>query len=130
MDEDLDGFGDAERPEQACVNTPGHSAMVGDCDDTRPDVHPAMPEVCNGIDDDCDGEVDMGLLIEVWSDLDGDGFGDPDSYERVCEAEPFHVRDDTDCDDTSADIHPAAEERCDGIDQNCSGEADASIDRV
>ena len=129
VDEDLDGFGDSDRP--GVRQPPGHSAMVGDCDDTRADVHPAMPEVCNGIDDDCDGEVDMGLLIEVWSDLDGDGFGDPDSYERVCEAEPFHVRDDTDCDDGAAEVHPEAEERCDGIDQNCSGEADeAAVDRV
>ncbi len=131
VDEDLDGFGDASRPEEACLNTPGHSSMPGDCDDGRADVHPAMPEICNGIDDDCDGEVDMGLLIEVWSDLDGDGFGDPDTFERVCEPEPFHVRENTDCDDSSEGVNPAVQEICDGIDQNCDGAIDEdAIDRI
>ncbi|MEZ4406145.1 MAG: MopE-related protein [Polyangiales bacterium] len=30
----------------------------GDCDDARRDVHPGVSEVCNGRDDDCDGQVD------------------------------------------------------------------------
>ncbi len=131
VDEDLDGFGDPDRPEEACVNTPGHAAMTGDCDDTDGEVHPAAPEICNGIDDDCDGEVDMGLLIEVWSDLDGDGFGDPDTHDKVCVAEEFHVRDATDCDDTAAGVFPGADEICDGIDQNCDGDIDEeAVDRV
>jgi hypothetical protein len=38
----------------------GYSGCYGDCDDTNVDVNPAAPELCNGIDDDCDGAVDEG----------------------------------------------------------------------
>jgi hypothetical protein len=73
----------------------------------------------------------MGLLIEVWSDLDGDGFGDPATYAQVCAAEDFHVRDATDCDDGAAGVFPGADEICDGIDKNCDGDIDEdAVDRV
>jgi len=119
VDADLDGFGDSDLPEEACVNTPGHAAVGGDCDDTDPRVSPNANEICNGIDDDCDGGVDRGLLVDVWSDLDGDGYGDPETFEQVCAAEAHHVRDDSDCDDTDPDVNPDGVEVCDGRDQDC-----------
>jgi predicted lipoprotein with Yx(FWY)xxD motif len=36
----------------------GWPACTVDCDDTNPAVHPTAAEVCNAIDDDCDGVVD------------------------------------------------------------------------
>ena len=131
VDADLDGFGDAAQPEEACVNTPGHAAVSGDCDDTDGSVNPGAAEVCNGVDDDCDGSVDRGLLIDVWTDADGDGYGDPDTFAQVCTAEADHVRDASDCDDTDAAIHPDGVEVCDGADQDCNGRIDDdAIDQV
>ncbi len=46
--------------------------MDGDCDDTDPNVNPDAAEINgNGIDDDCDGSIDYGLV-----DTDGDGVAD------------------------------------------------------
>ena len=66
VDADLDGVGDSTLPEEACIDAAGHSAVGGDCDDSDPSVSPNANEICNGIDDDCDGSIDRGLLVEVW----------------------------------------------------------------
>src|SRR5207249_7010920 len=47
----------------------GISACNGDCNDLNPAVHPGAAEVCDGLDDDCDGQGDVEL-----PDLDGDGY--------------------------------------------------------
>jgi len=59
-DTDLDGFGDEESPVEVCELGAGAETRVGDCDDTRDDVHPDADEICrNGLDDDCDGSADI-----------------------------------------------------------------------
>ncbi len=85
------------------------SPDVDDCGRDDPFVHPGADETCNGIDDDCDGDVDEG----DW-DHDGDGFTDA----LACPGSG------TDCDDDDDDVHPAAEEPCDGVDNDCSGTPD------
>ncbi|MFH1469775.1 MAG: MopE-related protein [Pseudomonadota bacterium] len=72
-----------------------------DCNDGDPAVHPGAIEVCNGRDDDCDGEADeagTGDVI-VYDDVDGDGLGDPDSAQAVCEQGSGQVTNNDDCDD-------------------------------
>jgi len=122
-----------------------------DCDDEDPDVNPGQAEVCNEVDDNCDGFVDEGF------DYDGDGhysarsctYGDDCNdndgdinpseedvpYNRVdedCSGEDLtdvdgdgfdaEQVDGDDCDDDNAEIFPGADEiPYDGIDQDCTG---------
>jgi len=60
-DLDGDGFGDPAGRQLECAQPgPGHVDVGGDCDDDDVDVHPEADELCNDIDDDCDGGIDEG----------------------------------------------------------------------
>ncbi len=61
VDADGDGFGSDAFT--ACSTSEGSVEVAGDCDDSDPDVHPDGIERCNGVDDDCDGEVDFDTSI-------------------------------------------------------------------
>jgi len=101
----------------------GYSADV-DCDDTDPAVHPGATEVCNELDDDCDGGVDNAVGDVFYGDTDGDGFGDPAFSTTSCEDASGFVADASDCDDANSDIHPDADEVCNGLDDDCDGATD------
>ncbi|MFT4977298.1 MAG: hypothetical protein ACI8S6_003203 [Myxococcota bacterium] len=95
-----------------------------DCDDSNASVHPSAVEVCNGIDDDCDGEVDEGTGTIGYTDDDGDGYGDDAAPVVVCEGglPPGVAWVGGDCDDGSAEVSPGRRERCgDGLDNDCNG---------
>jgi hypothetical protein len=100
-----------------------------DCDDSNAAIHPGAPEVCNSVDDDCNGRVDdddPGVQgVPSWHpDADGDGYGSAAATTMACQAPPELIADGTDCADDDASIHPGVVERCDGIDENCDGVAD------
>ncbi|MDP2308694.1 MAG: MopE-related protein [Pseudomonadota bacterium] len=104
----------------------GYSSEV-DCDDGHASVHPDADEVCDGLDNDCDGAVDDDVVDGgiFYPDTDGDGHGDGSADAvQACAAPERHVSDPTDCDDTSGDIHPDASEVCDGLDDDCDGDID------
>jgi hypothetical protein len=98
-----------------------------DCDDGDASVNPEAEEACNGVDDDCDGDIDEGVALTFYVDADGDGFGDPAALVEACDLPDGAVLDGTDCDDTDPEIYPDAPERCDGVDQDCDGEIDEDI---
>ncbi|MBM4393468.1 MAG: putative metal-binding motif-containing protein, partial [Deltaproteobacteria bacterium] len=132
-DLDGDGYGDDTNTTTACDAPSGYVADYTDCDDTSADVSPAETEVCNGIDDNCDGSVDeatAGDAATWYADADSDGYGTPDTTTVSCDAPSGYVGDDTDCDDGAPAVNPAATEYCDGIDNNCDGaiDEDAAID--
>ncbi len=97
-----------------------------DCDDSDIQVHPGAAEVCDGVDNDCDGEVDEDASggAAFFLDSDGDGFGTMAEVVIACEAPEGYVIAAGDCDDSSAAIKPGAQEVCDGIDNDCDGVAD------
>jgi len=105
VDADHDGYFDARY-----FNTLPGGATVGgdDCDDTDPRIHPALPEICNQKDDNCDGTVDEGVTMRLWRDLDHDLFGDPGTEFMACPAQigPGIVTNNYDCDDRDAKKNP------------------------
>src|SRR5688500_728409 len=57
-DADGDGFGDSTMVETSCDPPAGAVLSGDDCDDTSALTSPIAPELCDGADNDCDGEVD------------------------------------------------------------------------
>ncbi len=93
-----------------------------DCDDTNPAISPVAEEVCNGVDDNCNGTVDEGLETATWFiDTDGDGYGSLDDYQELCAAPSGFVGNDWDCNDADDTVHPGATEVCSGPDRDCDG---------
>ncbi len=97
-----------------------------DCNDSNADIHPAAAEVCDGLDNDCDGQPDDGLYTTWYRDADQDGWGDPERSAWAC-AQPGDdwIVDSGDCDDEDPAVHPAADEYCDDRDWNCDGDPQA-----
>ncbi|MDP2313453.1 MAG: MopE-related protein [Pseudomonadota bacterium] len=110
------------------VDTDGDGfAVDAECDDTDAAVHPGATELCDGRDEDCDGEIDDGVRTPFWADGDGDGYGAGSESVLACAAPVGHVANATDCDDADAAVHPGAAEVCNGLDDDCDGAGDTDF---
>lgn len=138
-DLDGDGFG-AGQPRLFCAlpqreswapETLDGGRVTLDCND---DVdgglpfNPLAPERCNGLDDDCDGQVDEGLLPQsAWyRDVDSDGFGSdaPADVITACGKPVGYAARAGDCRLMDKDVFPGAPEHCNNVDDNCNGVTD------
>ncbi len=122
-DGDHDGWGVASGEISTACHQPDGYGPAGDCYDYDPRISPDADEVCDGVDNDCDGQVDADPVDGRTGclDADGDGFGDPAICETACFLPGYFVENDEDCDDADPAIHPLAVEICDEIDNDCDG---------
>ena len=126
LDQDGDGFGDPEALLESCqAEVPGYVSNNADCDDSSALVSPDAVELCDQVDNNCDGETDEGFQINTWyPDLDEDGFGDDASGVSTCSAPPNLILQGGDCDDLDPEVNPDRPEVCDGIDNDCDNNID------
>ena len=125
-DADADGYGDPDVIVSSCGAPSGFVETGDDCDDANSIVNPGATEACNGLDDNCDSDVDNAAAdaTAYYRDADRDGYGDAADTTASCDRVSGYVTDATDCDDTSASISPADLELCDGADNDCDGTSD------
>jgi hypothetical protein len=119
-DLDRDFFGDG-----ACCNLNAEGGRIcgEDCDDSDLTVNPDGVEVCDGADNDCDGEIDEGVTETYWIDADGDGHGSSApgaETTHACHLPAGYSDRHDDCVDSEAMIYPGAPELCDGRDNPCA----------
>ncbi|MEY3025875.1 MAG: hypothetical protein RLZZ238_772, partial [Planctomycetota bacterium] len=129
LDADGDGF-TGSTTQQACAAPAGaETSNEGDCDDGRPLVYPGAVELCDSLDNDCDKVIDEDVAtLDYYTDFDGDGYGDSGATaESSCSPVAGKVTNNTDCDDTDADVNPGETEVCDGVDNDCNDGIDEGL---
>ncbi len=131
-DIDGDGIGDVCDVD---ADGDGYEGDADDCDDLDATVNPDATELCDEVDNNCDGETDEDSAADglTWyADTDGDGYGDATSTTIACNLPSGYSAVDTDCDDAVDSTYPDADEYCDDVDNNCDGDIDedASVDAL
>ncbi|HMV68301.1 MAG TPA: putative metal-binding motif-containing protein [Myxococcota bacterium] len=126
-DRDGDGWGSGLSPQQACSRPAGTAERAGDCDDNRASTNPSATEVCNSVDDDCDGSIDEGMGSTWYRDADGDGDGNSGAYTQSCSQPSGYTSRGGDCDDGRSSVHPGSNESCNGLDDDCDGSTDEGV---
>ena len=108
-DIDGDGYGDALNTTHACIQPSDYLTDDQDCDDLTASINPAATEVCDALDNDCDGDVDdadadldLSTAATWYEDADADGLGNAAVTDAACDQPLGFVDNGTDCDDTDA----------------------------
>lgn len=126
-DADGDTYGDPNVSLRACALPPGYVTIAGDCDDSNAATRPGVPDLCDTIDNDCDGRIDEDSPPPTWyRDADGDNFGvtGPGNTVVACNRPAGYAPVAGDCDDSRNVVYPGAPELCDLLDNNCDGITD------
>jgi hypothetical protein len=126
-DADGDGYGTSSTSMQKCSQPTGYVSRAGDWNDANASINPGAAEVCDGVDNNCNGSVDEGVTSTYYPDNDGDGWGASGPAVQACSLVVGLSPNNGDCNDASEFFHPYAYERCGGnVDTNCDGRAGTS----
>ena len=111
----------------ACSVPEGYVTNTEDCNDTNDLVSPNATEFCNGVDDNCDGEIDeIGVSSNstYYLDEDNDGYGQTDNTVTACDTPEGYSEESGDCDDDNNAVYPDAPELCNDKDDDCDDNID------
>lgn len=125
---DTGSGGGAETASPVDADADGYTVDL-DCDDSDAAISPEATELCDEVDNDCDGsadESDAADAVTCYTDADADAYGDAvDS--AACACGSGTSAEGGDCDDSDASVHPGAgEDSTDGVDNDCDGATDES----
>ena len=126
-DSDLDGYGNPNSVQWTCTQPTGYVTNSDDCNDTEALAWTGRTETCDTVDNDCNGQTDEGLLSLFYTDADGDGYGDANSYTAMCSLVAGYSINSNDCDDTEALAWTGRTETCDYVDNDCNGQTDEGV---
>jgi Putative metal-binding motif len=128
-DYDGDGVGStASGTTLNCSVPQGFAAADGDCDDSNDTIKPGSVELCNGRDDNCNGQRDEGLTsTTTWPDADGDGYGAANGTSATGCGGANRAPNNKDCNDLDPLVRPSAPELCNNRDDNCNGRFDEGV---
>ena len=123
-DGDGDLRGDPNNTTLACTQPTNYVSNSNDCNDSEALAWTSAPEVCDGVDNDCDNATDENVTTTYYRDLDGDGYGTVGQSTEACTVPNGFVANANDCDDSCGTCYPGHQESCDGVDNNCDGTVD------
>ena len=120
-DADGDGFGNPSASQSSCVTLAGYVTNNTDCNDASSLIKPTAIEICNAVDDNCNGQINEGLVfVNYYLDSDFDGYGAGTAQSSCIPLGNSYVTNNLDCNNANAAIRPGATETCNGIDDNCN----------
>ena len=129
-DEDGDGHGDPSGIGMDSGVTGLQTDICDDCNDGDPRAYPGAAEVCDGADNDCDGQTDEPDASDAatwYPDADHDGSGADSGAVAQCDPPAGYVASGGDCDDSNREVNPASTEYCDGYDDILLGAPEANV---
>jgi len=127
-DIDHDNFGDIGNDSLSCIIPDGYVYDSTDYNDTNDLIFPTATDICNVINDNCNGLIDEDATAFHWLiDTDNDGYGDILSDSLSCFILSGFVLDSTDCNDVDILIHLTATEICNALYDNCNTDIDEGL---